>query len=1037
MRILYWCGLVLLTADLAASTAQAQQVPGTFPTNGPRDDRAGRVALTHATIFADYQTRLDDATLLIENGRIVAVGKGLAVPAGTTELDQKGRFIYPALVDAYTGYGLPSAPSGGRSRRQGPQLDTDKDGPFGWNQALKPEVRGIEKFSASEDAAAGLRKLGFGTVLTLPQDGIMRGTGALVTLNTRRRENQTVLIPEAAAGLSFDKGSSTQNYPESLMGAIALLRQTYLDAAWQEKNAAAEQNLSLAAVRGQRRLPHIFQVRDKLSLLRADRVGDEAGVPYILKTAGDEYQRIREVKATGATLIVPLNFPDAYNVEDVYDADDIPLEYLQHWELAPTNPGAVARAGIPMALTTAGLKDKSQFWPNLRKAVLHGLSEADALKALTVTPATFLGATDHVGALRPGMDASFFITTAPVFQENAVVLDSWVQGDRFPVTTLPTDYRGVYRLTVQGQPERTLLIQGKPDGPEARLVNAPGDTAKANISFVGENVTLTYSPKSATPAAASPKEKTAPSAAQVSIRLTGFYTGNGFGGQADLAGATPAAVRWNAVLQQARTEAARRDTAKVVPPVLGALTYPLGAFGLLEAPKNEVVLIRNATVWTSDAAGKLDGADVLIGADGRIAAVGKGLKEPKGARVIDGTGRHLTPGILDEHSHIAISEGVNEGTQSVTAEVRINDVVDPDDITIYRQLAGGKIAAQLLHGSANTIGGQSALIKLRWGVGPEELKIKDAPGFIKFALGENVKQSNWGDANTIRFPQSRMGVEQVIDDAFQRAKEYEARQTAWERLSQKARATAAAPRRDLELDALVEILRGRRFITCHSYVQSEINMLMKAADRNGFKVNTFTHILEGYKVADKMKAHGANASTFSDWWAYKNEVKEAIPYNAAIMHDAGLNVAINSDDHEMARRLNQEAAKTVKYGGLSEEEALKTVTINPARMLHLDDRMGSIKVGKDADLVLWSAHPLSIYARCERTYVDGRCYYSLDQDAALRARRDQERARLVQKLLAAKRKGDPTQAPKTKPQRRIDCEDFEYDYAEDVTGMGE
>ncbi len=364
--------------------------------------------------------------------------------------------------------------------------------------------------------------------------------------------------------------------------------------------------------------------------------------------------------------------------------------------------------------------------------------------------------------------------------------------------------------------------------------------------------------------------------------------------------------------------------------------------------------------------------------------------------------------------------------------MRIGDVVDPEDVTIYRQLAGGKTSTQLLHGSANTIGGQSALVKLRWGVAPEALKIKDAPGFIKFALGENVKQSNWGDLNTVRFPQTRMGVEQVIDEAFTRAHEYEKARAAYAKLSKKNQRRTVAPRRDLELDALVEILHGRRFITCHSYVQSEINMLIKAAERNGFRVNTFTHILEGYKVADKMKAHGANASTFSDWWAYKNEVKDAIPYNAAIMHDAGLNVAINSDDHEMARRLNQEAAKTVKYGGLSEEEALKLVTINPAKMLHLDDRLGSIKVGKDADLVLWSQHPLSIYARAERTYVDGRCYYSLDQDAALRTRRDQERARLVQKLLAAKRSGAATQPPKTKPQRRIDCEDFSYDYADEA-----
>ncbi|MBC7447646.1 MAG: amidohydrolase family protein [Hymenobacteraceae bacterium] len=1001
------------------------QVPATFPTNGPRDDRAGRVAFTHATIYTDFQTKLEDATLLIENGRVVAVGKGLKVPAGTAERDQKGNFIYPAFIDAFSGYGLPSAPRGGRSRRAGPQPDTDKAGAFGWNQALKPETRSIEQFTASEDAAASLRKLGFGTVLALPQDGIMRGTGALVALNTRRRENQTVLRPEAAAGLSFDKGSSTQNFPESLMGAIALLRQTYLDAAWQERAGTAEQNLSLQAVRAQRGLPQVFQVRDKLSLLRADRVGDEAGIQYLIRSAGDEYQRVAEVKATGAALIVPLNFPEPYNVEDVYDAADLPLEYLQHWELAPTNPGALAKAGVTFALTADGLKDKAQFWPNLRKAVQYGLSEADALKALTATPARLLGAADRVGALRPGLDASFFITTTPVFDEKAVILDSWVQGDRFPVITQPDDYRGTYRLSLQGQPDRTLLVRGMPEAPEAKLALAPGDTVKATIRFSGEAVTITFAPKAV---------GTTPSATQ---RLSGFYTGTGFSGQADVASAA-APIRWTATLLAPRpADIAKRDSAKAVPLALGALTYPLGAYGLTEAPPQEAVLIRNATVWTSDAAGKLEGADVLIGPNGKIAAVGKGLKEPKGARVIDGTGRHLTAGIIDEHSHIAIAEGVNEGTQSVTAEVRIGDVVDSEDLTIYRQLAGGKTATQLLHGSANTIGGQSALVKLRWGVTPEALKIANAPGFIKFALGENVKQSNWGDANTSRFPQTRMGVEQVIDEAFTRAHEYEASFAAYDKLSKKQRAATTAPRRDLELDALVEILRGQRFITCHSYVQSEINMLLKAAERNKFKVNTFTHILEGYKVADKMLAHGANASTFSDWWAYKNEVKDAIPYNAAIMHDAGLNVAINSDDHEMARRLNQEAAKTIKYGGLSEEEALKLVTINPAKMLHLDDRMGSIKVGKDADVVLWSAHPLSIYARAERTYVDGRCYYSLEQDQALRLRRDQERTRLMQSLLAAKRKGEPTQPPKTKPQRRIDCEDFSYDYADDVRGSGQ
>jgi imidazolonepropionase-like amidohydrolase len=409
--------------------------------------------------------------------------------------------------------------------------------------------------------------------------------------------------------------------------------------------------------------------------------------------------------------------------------------------------------------------------------------------------------------------------------------------------------------------------------------------------------------------------------------------------------------------------------------------------------------------------------------NGKIEKVGKNLSLP-GARVVDGSGKHLTPGIIDEHSHIAIAGAVNEGTQAVTAEVRVGDVIDPEDVNIYRQLAGGVVASQLLHGSANPIGGQSAVIKLRYGLGAEDLKIKGADNYIKFALGENVKRSNTQNVN--RFPQTRMGVEQVFYDAFQRAKEYEKAHLNYNRLSKNARAKAEAPRRDLELETLVEILNNKRFITCHSYVQSEINMLLKVADQMGFKVNTFTHILEGYKVADKMKSHGAGASTFSDWWAYKMEVKDAIPHNAAIMHNLGLVTAINSDDAEMARRLNQEAAKTVKYGGLSEEEALKMVTLNPAKLLHLDHRMGSIRPGKDADVVLWTDHPLSIYAKPAKTYVDGIAYFDLETDKQLQTETQKERQRLIQKMINARQTGAPTQPiPVTTRGRVLHCEDVE------------
>jgi imidazolonepropionase-like amidohydrolase len=417
----------------------------------------------------------------------------------------------------------------------------------------------------------------------------------------------------------------------------------------------------------------------------------------------------------------------------------------------------------------------------------------------------------------------------------------------------------------------------------------------------------------------------------------------------------------------------------------------------------------------------LQNTDVLI-RGGKIAAIGRGLKESADT-VIDATGKHLTPGILDEHSHIAIEGGVNEGTHAVTAEVRIGDVIDPDDINIYRQLAGGVTAAHLLHGSANPIGGQCQLIKLRWGAEPEELKFEGAPATIKFALGENVKQSNWGDRFTRRYPQTRLGVEEIMRDAFQAALEYEAEWQRWRALPERERQRSIPPRRDLQLEALLEILRGKRLIHCHSYVQSEILMLMRLAEQFGFRVNVFTHVLEGYKVARELARHGAGASTFSDWWAYKFEVYDAIPYNPAIMHEQGVLVAINSDDAEMGRRLAQEAGKSVGYSGISEEEALKFVTLNPARMLRVDHRVGSIEVGKDADIVLWSGPPLSTRSVVEQTYVDGRCYFDRARDEQLRQRDAQLRQQLEQRALQALRQGEPPAAPKEQRRRLYHCED--------------
>jgi imidazolonepropionase-like amidohydrolase len=350
-------------------------------------------------------------------------------------------------------------------------------------------------------------------------------------------------------------------------------------------------------------------------------------------------------------------------------------------------------------------------------------------------------------------------------------------------------------------------------------------------------------------------------------------------------------------------------------------------------------------------------------------------------------------------------------------------------------LSGGVTTSHILHGSANTIGGQTQLIKLRWGAGDEDLKFKGWPGQIKFALGENVKRSSSPLGNN-RYPDTRMGVEQILVDAFTRAKDYQRIWAAYENdkktyenaKSKKGLTAPVAPRRDLELDALVEILEKKRFITCHSYVQSEINAAMEVANRMGYTVNTFTHILEGYKVADKMKEHGSFASTFSDWWAYKMEVEDAIPYNAAIMQKVGLTVAINSDDAEMARRLNQEAAKIVKYGGVTEEEALKMVTLNPAIMLHVEDKVGSLRVGKDADVVLWSDHPLSIYAKSLYTIVDGTVYFDRTRDEQQQKQVDAERLRLVRKMNGEKRAGAPTVPAQPSYQLMHTCHDHGHSH---------
>lgn len=995
---------IILSGVLSLVLSSVLQAQITFPKDEPKYNQPDIFVLTNVTIHTSAGNVIENGSVLVEKEKIADVGKNISYPRNAVVIDLKGKHIYPSFIDLYSSYGMPPVK---QSNDGGVQYGTSKKGASNWNESIHPETNAAENFKHDAAAAKELRALGFGAVLTHAQDGLMRGTAVMVSLNDEK-ENNSILKEQAANNFSFRKGSSQQAYPSSLMGNIALIRQTLYDADWY-KNGGHEMefNPSLNALKNTAGLPLIFDAGDKYNVLRAKKIGDEFKIKFIYKTNGTDYQRIDDIKSTESHFIIPVNFPQPIDATDLYDAHNISLAELKHWELAPGNPYMLYKNGIVFCLTADGLKEKNSFLTNIKKAIAYGLPAQEAIKALTETPATLAGIQHLVGTIEKNKYASFIVTSHELFTDKCQVMENWVMGKRYEVKQLNTpDVRGEYSLNIN-QNIYTLSVKGEQGSPSGEVKQ---DTVKASATIEKNvnNISVSFTARD--------------KYYNGLIRLSGTinFDSGSWDGNGQLPDGTM--ISWTAIRKEKfkEPESKKKNTSTVVDSTVNSsVTFPNMAFGFDSLPDPETFFIKNATVWTNEAEGILKNADIII-KEGKILKVGTNLSKPSKSIEIDGTGKHVTSGIIDEHSHIAVVGGVNEGGQNISAEVSIADVVYPDDINIYRQLAGGVTAAQLLHGSANPIGGQSAIIKLRWGSSPEDMKIKGADGFIKFALGENVKQSNWGEIYTVRYPQTRMGVEQVFYDAFHKAMAYE--KSIKEQLSGKSKTKTVFPRKDIENEILLEILHGKRFITCHSYVQSEINMLMHVADSMGFKVNTFTHILEGYKVADKMKAHGVNASTFSDWWAYKFEVYEAIPYNAAIMHKMGLNVSMNSDDAEMARRLNQEAAKAVKYGGISEEEAWKMVTLNPAKMLHLDKQMGSLKEGKDGDVVVWSDNPLSIYAKAEKTFIDGKLYFDRDRDKELQKKNTADRIRITKKMLDAKANGEKTVKPVKKSNKHYHCD---------------
>jgi imidazolonepropionase-like amidohydrolase len=983
--------LTTLALLLASAAAFAQA-----PIQGLRDNVTPHYALINATIISEPGQRINGGTVLIEGERIVAVGDDVDVPQGVQTIDLNGAYVYPGFIDLMSNYGLPEPEESGYSWGDAPIYNVDRPGAVSWNEALHAEQQWVGAFQPDAAAAKALRDNGFAAVHTARQDGILRGRGALVSL-APGSSNERVINADGLHVGAFNKGSSSQAYPSSLMGSIALLRQTLSDARWYQQVQQADRTDLLEGPvvmqRGLAALADVFQrgllfdAGNAESMLRASALASEFGLPVILYADHQAWEHADALAETGHPLVLSLDMPKPPPVATAGEALDASLNELRRWERAPYQPAMLAQAGLRFAFTQHGLDSTSDFWGNVRKAVQRGLAADTALAALTTTPASLLGAEAQLGRLAPGYRANLVIADAELFVDNGRLLETWVDGQREVMVSLEQrQMLGDYQGTLTGI-EGSLTVSPAPgNGLSARFKHEDGQLALDDVSLVFGEL------RGVVGEAFGDWAK--------GTRLVLRRDAQGVRGEALALDGDRMAI---SLASAEADEAEETPAAELLAPV-SRLVSPNQAFGLATLPEAQDVLVRNATIWTMSEAGVLENADLLV-RDGIIREVGSDLRAPRGAIEIDAEGRHVTPGLIDEHSHIAISRGVNEGSHPVTSEVRIADVVTGNDVNIYRGLAGGTTVAQLLHGSANPIGGQAQVIKLRWGQDAEGLKMAEAPPSMKFALGENVKQSNWGDQVDERYPQTRMGVNTLMRDALTAAQEYQARQVAYSELSRRAKRDTAPPRIDYQLQALAEVLASERYVHVHSYVASEILAFIRLAERMGFTIQTFTHILEGYKVAEEMAEHGAGASSFADWWAYKYEVIDAIPYNTCLMMEAGVLTSVNSDSADLHRRLNQEAAKSLTYcDNVSDEQALALVTINPAKQLKIDQYVGSLEEGKHADFVVWNDHPLSVYATVDETWVDGRRYFSREQDAELRNAAQAEKQALIERILAGDEK---------------------------------
>ncbi len=848
-------------------------------------------ALINARIVPVSGPAIESGTLVMRDGRIVAVGPDVRAPADAIVMDADGWTLYPGFIDAHSSVGMPTPSSGGDATQIAREAAArrDRGDP---TPGLEPDTVAATLYDVDADDVEAAHRMGITVAAVAPPLGILAGQSSIEALR-EGRVAESVISDRWAQHIGFEPFSGRRrDYPSTLMGVIATIRQHYSDAAWygevHARFAADPTALSrpeydprLAALQpsqaGQQ--PVVFSAWSDNAILRTLALSDELGLDAVVSGAIDGWRVATELEASGLPVLVSLDHrprrdPSGFGAAPAGGLMAFPGAADR--EDAETNPARLHEAGVRFALTSHGLENPTDFLPNLRAVVMAGLPEDVALEALTRTPAQMLGVDDQFGSLEVGKAAHVVAINGDLFDEDATVAAVWVDGQRYDVETPAsggTDGGGRLAEADEDeeeddgeQPDRRALIERRaPDGP-----------------------------------------------------------------------------MWS------------------------------------EVP---VTAIRHATILTVT-----DGtipSGTIVMQSGRIVAVGPDAEVavPDGAREIDATGLHVMPGIVDAHIHIAMAGGGNESTQPVTPEVRIADVIDHRSPSIFRALSLGVTTVNVLHGSANVIGGQNAVIKMRWGKSAAELFVEGAQPGVKFALGENPKQSNRPAIPGVprRYPSTRMGVEHELRTSFSHAQQYQAEWHAYE-TAKAAGDDPMPPRRDLRMEALVGILEGRILVHAHSYRSDEILMLLRVAEDFGFRLASLQHVLEGYKVADEIARHGAGASTFSDGWGYKMEAFDAIPYNMVIMSERGVTVSINSDAvGELGTRLYTQAAKAMKYGGVSETDALKMITINPANHLRLDDRIGSIEVGKEADLAVFTAHPFSAEARVRYTLIDGQVYFDSEK----------------------------------------------------------